>query len=59
MNMMKTCPICAAKAIKRAKTCYECYYRFSDQSTRNVKLSSYQAPLMASNTHQFESLKNK
>ena len=37
MNMMKTCPICAAKAVKGARTCYECYYRFSDQSTRNVK----------------------
>jgi|GEM_PF-2369245 len=38
--MMKTCPICAAKAIRGARTCYECYYRFSDQSTKNVKHSS-------------------
>jgi len=36
MSMMKTCPICSAKAIKGAGTCYECYYRFSDQSIRNV-----------------------
>ena len=36
MNMMKTCPICAAKAVKGARICYECYYRFSDQSTRDV-----------------------
>jgi hypothetical protein len=37
MHMMKTCPICGAKAAVGARTCYECYYRFSDCSTRNVK----------------------
>ena len=36
MNIMKTCPICSAKAVKGASTCYECYYRYSDQSIRNV-----------------------
>jgi len=36
MTMMKTCPICCAKAVKGAGTCYECYYRYSDQSIRNV-----------------------
>jgi len=59
MNMMKTCPICAAKAVKGAKTCYECYYRFSDQSTRNVNPSSYQVPLATPRIPQFEGLKNK
>jgi uncharacterized membrane protein YvbJ len=44
MNMMKTCPICGSKAAKGAKTCYECYYRFSDQSTRNVKLPISSSP---------------
>ena len=39
MNVMKTCPICFAKAARGARTCYECYYRFSDQSTRNVSQS--------------------
>ena len=41
MSMMKTCPICGSKALSSAKTCYECYYRFSDQSTRNVKLTDF------------------
>jgi len=34
---MKTCPICGAKAVATARTCFECYYRFSDRSTRDVK----------------------
>jgi len=43
MNILKTCPICGSKAVKGARTCYECYYRFSDQSTRDVKPSSLAA----------------
>jgi hypothetical protein len=34
---MKTCPICGAKAAPFAATCFECYYRFSDMSTRDVR----------------------
>ena len=33
---MKTCPICGAKAVVSARICYECYYNYSDRSTRNV-----------------------
>jgi len=37
MKMMKTCPICQSKAATGARTCFECYYRFSDRSTKNVQ----------------------
>lgn len=29
---MKTCPICGAKAVDMASTCFECLYSFIDQS---------------------------
>ncbi|MCL2525523.1 MAG: hypothetical protein FWE46_00505 [Coriobacteriia bacterium] len=53
MNLMKTCPICSAKAVKGARTCFECFYRYSDQSIRDVHPSSFlkqNGPLNESNS---------
>jgi uncharacterized membrane protein YvbJ len=34
--MMKTCPICGAKAAPDAYTCFDCYYSFHEMSARAV-----------------------
>jgi len=54
MSMMKTCPLCSAKAVKAALTCYECFYRFSDQSIRNVNLAALRPSVPASTASQRE-----
>ena len=40
MTNLKTCPICKCRAVESATTCYECYYRFSEQSKAGAKVKS-------------------